>query len=135
MVLTSGRQDDNPPQAILREAFSLLRKATIVNPSKRKGTAFETLVVRWLQDNGFPFAERRALAGSYDKGDIAGVPGIALECKATKAFTPSEFVDEANIEAHNAGVPTGVAIVKRRGKGAGDAYVLMDLETFVELIR
>jgi Holliday junction resolvase len=106
-----------------------------MNPSKRKGTAFETLVVRYLQDHGFPYAERRALAGNADKGDIAGVPGIALECKATKAFTASTFVDEANIEAHNAGVPTGVAIVKRRGKGAGDAYVLMDLETFTELIR
>jgi hypothetical protein len=32
----------------------------MANPSKRKGTQFETDVVRYLVDHGFPFAERRA---------------------------------------------------------------------------
>lgn len=32
-----------------------------MNRSKQKGTAHETAVVRWLQSNGHPNAERRTL--------------------------------------------------------------------------
>ncbi len=52
--------------------------------NKQKGTAFETLVVRWLAENGFPYAERRALAGTHDCGDVTGIPGLVIECKTTK---------------------------------------------------
>jgi hypothetical protein len=50
-----------------------------MNKSKIKGTAYETAVVRHLNDNGFPYAERRALAGNLDKGDIAGIPSVVME--------------------------------------------------------
>lgn len=39
------------------------------NPNKQKGTAAETKVVRYLQAAGLE-AQRRALAGSKDQGDI-----------------------------------------------------------------
>src|SRR4051812_9598235 len=84
------------------------------NRSKAKGTAFETAFVRWLQTKGFPFAERRALRGSRDCGDIAGVAGWVLELKSTQALRP-DFVDEAEREAANAGVPLYAAVMKRRG--------------------
>jgi hypothetical protein len=104
---------------------------TMTNPSKAKGTAFETAVVRFLQGR-WPGVERRALAGNKDKGDIQGIPGWVLECKAVQNITLASFVDEALVEAKNAGVPYGAAVIKRRGKGIGQAYVVMTLEQWVE---
>ena len=106
-----------------------------MNPSKRKGTAFETSVVRYLNDHGYPHAERRALTGNQDRGDIAGIPDFALECKAVQSIALAQFVDEATREANNAGVPYGAAIIKRRQKNVDQAYVVMTLAQFVELIR
>jgi hypothetical protein len=40
--------------------------------NKGKGTAFETLIVRYLQSKGWTHAERRVLQGQADKGDITG---------------------------------------------------------------
>ncbi len=42
-----------------------------MSKSKQKGTAAETAVVKYLKANGFPKAERRALQGNLDKGDIS----------------------------------------------------------------
>ncbi len=103
----------------------------MTNTAKAKGTAFETAVVNFLKTR-WPGVERRALAGNKDKGDIQGIPGWALECKNTAAITLATFVDEALVEARNAGVQFGAAIIKRRGKGVSQAYVVMTLEQWVE---
>lgn len=103
------------------------------NPSKRKGTAWETAVCGYLNERGL-IVERRALAGAKDKGDIAGVPGWALECKAEKTISLAAYVDEANTEAVHAGVPRGAAIVKRRQRGTAQSYVVMDLATFADVL-
>ena len=58
----------------------------MANPSKAKGTAWETAVVDYLRANGHPHAERRALSGNTDRGDIAGVPGVVIECKNAKTM-------------------------------------------------
>lgn len=80
-------------------------------------------------------AERRRLAGQADRGDIAGVPGVAIEAKNTRALDLARAVDEATVEAGNAGVGVGVAWIKRRGKpSAADGYVVMAGETFVALL-
>lgn len=57
----------------------------MTNKPKAIGTAAETAVVRWLNANGWPHAERRALHGAYDRGDITGTPGICWEVKGGKA--------------------------------------------------
>ena len=106
-----------------------------MNPSKAKGTAWESSVVSYLNDNGFPYAERRALQGNLDKGDISGVPGVVIECKAEKAITLSSYMDEVAVETKNAGATLGVAVVKRRNHSVGRSYVVMELETFVRLIH
>ena len=107
----------------------------MTNRSKERGTAFETAVVRYLQEHGFPYAERRALHGTDDRGDIAGVPGVMFECKSVKSITLGEFMNEVAVQTKNAGARLGVAVIKRRQKSTGDAYVVMSLDTFVELIR
>ncbi|HEX3842664.1 MAG TPA: hypothetical protein VHU85_17870 [Acidimicrobiales bacterium] len=105
-----------------------------MSASKRKGTAWETQVVEYLREHGQPYAERRALCGTFDKGDVAGVPGVMLECKNEKTVTLSAYADEVKVETANAGAQIGVAVVKRRNRGPGDAYVVMTLEQFAKMI-
>jgi len=94
-----------------------------VNPSKAKGTRGETAVVNYLRVNGFPTAERRALAGSADRGDILATIGVILEVKAgTSAQTASpalieKWMQQTRTEAVNAGVDIAALIVQRRGIG------------------
>lgn len=105
-----------------------------MSTSRAKGTAFETAVVRYLNEHGFPYAERRALAGTNDKGDITGVPGVMFECKSVKTITLSEFMGEVDAQKANARAQIGVAVIKRRQKPVSRSYVVMDLEQFVELL-
>jgi hypothetical protein len=101
---------------------------------KRKGSAFERDVVGYLREHGFPDAERAYGAGRpEDVGDIAGIPGVTVECKATKSIDLAGFVDEAEHERLNARQPVAVVVVKRRGKSTAQAYVVMDLVTFARL--
>ena len=103
--------------------------------SRAKGTPAETKVVAYLRDNGWPAVERRALAGAKDKGDIAGVPNVAVEVKRCERFQPAAWIKEANTEAANAGVEYGVAWFWIRGKGSpADWGVLMDGATFIRML-
>lgn len=103
--------------------------------AKAKGTAWETLVVRWLQANGWPSVERRALHGSVDKGDIAGLP-VVIECKAHRTYNFGEWVAEAEVEAGNAGVSVGVVWAKRVGKTSpADGYVVMSGATWLQVLE
>jgi hypothetical protein len=104
--------------------------------NKQKGTAFETLIVRYLAEHGFPHAERRALAGVNDLGDITGTPGIVWECKNHKTLSFSEWLQEAETERVNAGADHGIVVAKRRGRGeAGEQYAMLRLDHLVELLK
>lgn len=103
--------------------------------SKDKGTAWETAIVRYLVDSGFPLAERRALAGAFDQGDITGVPAV-IEAKNCRRDELAAWVDEATSEAVNAGVDVGVVWHHRRGKASpGEGFVTMSGAAFVRLLR
>lgn len=109
-----------------------------MNKAKRKGTAAETAVVQALREAGFPYVERRALAGSLDKGDILGIPRWVFEVKAhdTYAGKLAEWLGEVAREVENAGAEHGVVWHKRRGKGsAGDWFVTMSGEQFIRLLQ
>lgn len=110
----------------------------MVNPSKAKGTAAESQVVHYLKAAGWYHAERRALHGNVDKGDVAGIPGCVVEIKDHKVSSLNfgAYVDEANLEKANAKADVGVAWVKRRGKtDPGRWIVAMDGEQFVALLK
>jgi len=103
----------------------------MVNRSKATGTAAESAVVKYLRENGFGNAERRALHGSTDLGDITGIPGVVIEVKAGKAAeTASDglvnaWLAETNIEQRNAKAAAGVLVLKRKGKAtAGDWWAI-----------
>lgn len=106
------------------------------NPSKRKGTSWEGDVAQFLRDNGFGPVERRALAGSNDRGDIAGIPGVVIEAKNCKTITLGAWLDEATREKVNDAADVGVVWIKRRGfTTAGRGYVVMDGWQFVDLLE
>ena len=106
-----------------------------MSAARSTGTWAETAVARFLQANGYPHAERRALAGQADRGDIAGIPGLVIEVKNEKTMRLAEYLDEAHAEARNAGAALAVAWHKRRKKGSpGEWYVTMDGWDFLALL-
>lgn len=106
-----------------------------VSRGKAKGTAWESLVVGYLVSLGWVHAERRALHGTLDRGDVAGLPGVVIECKNEKALSLAGWVDEAEVERANDGAEYGVVWHHRRGKGSpAQGYVTMSGDTFVRLL-
>lgn len=100
-----------------------------MSKAKQKGTAAETAVVRYLQGVGggrcFPHAERRALSGKDDKGDVAGIPGVVIEVKAARRLALAEWKRETLTEMANADAAFGLLVVKRERKPVPqwDAYM------------
>jgi hypothetical protein len=107
----------------------------VSNPSKAKGTAWESLIVDFLRSHHNPDAHRNVQMGAKDIGDIDGYYLHALEAKAEKTITLADYIAQANREAINAGKPFGCAVVKRRMKGVGDGYVVRDVATDVRLLN
>lgn len=105
-----------------------------MSTARKRGTAFESEVVKVLRRT-WPTAERRALSGARDRGDVAGVPRWTIEVKAAQAIDLAGAVDEALTEAANADTPYAVAIIKRRNRRAEDAYAVMPLEMWAEVAQ
>jgi hypothetical protein len=107
-----------------------------VSAAKAKGTAWETAVVNTLRDYLSHRVERRTLSGSKDRGDIAGLPDVVIECKNAAKVDLAGWLDEANTERRNADAMVGAVWFKRRGKSSPrDGYVLLDGDTFMFLLR
>lgn len=111
------------------------------NPSGKKGTEWETAIVKALVAVGRLHCERRRLSGKADRGDIAGIPGIVIEAKNRRTMDLAGAVDEALLEARNdstgvLGVSHGFAWLKRAGKTSPlDGYVVTDGHTFLRLLH
>ncbi|MFF5471065.1 hypothetical protein [Streptomyces achromogenes] len=80
--------------------------------SKARGTQTETMVVRYLLENGFSRAERRALKGAEDQGDVTGIEGVCIEVKGDRSNKVSAWKAETVKEAKNAGVGTYLLVVR-----------------------
>lgn len=107
-----------------------------MSKQRQKGTSFETAVVNWLKTNGFPYAERRALHGTNDKGDITGTGPLVWECKNHKSLSLSEWIIETEEERQNADADYGILVAKRRGYGdPADQYAILPLTRLVALLK
>lgn len=107
-----------------------------MNRSKAKGTSAESAVVQYLQTMGFTHAERRTLNGAYDRGDIAGIPGVVIEVKNCARQELAAWVAEAERERDNDRSNLGVVWHKLRGKAHPSKwFVTMSGEQFVSLLR
>lgn len=112
---------------------------------KQKGTAFETAIVEYLQNQLCDDTiERRALNGTADRGDISGVMfcghRVTLECKNENRMRLAEYVREAETEARNDAAHYYAVIHKKRGVGIssaqtiGQQYVTMPLHILKSMI-
>lgn len=107
-----------------------------MSASKRKGTAAETAIVNYLRAMGFIHAERRALNGTQDRGDIAGIPAVVIEAKNCARQELAAWVGEAELERDNDRASLGVVWHKRRGKSdPGEWFVTMSGQQFATLLR
>ena len=109
--------------------------------AKAAGTRFETAIATYLATElDDDRIERRRLAGSKDRGDIAGLrhhgQRLVLECKDHGGrLTVGPWVEEAHTEAGNDGALCGVVIAKRRGTtNPGSQYVLCTVNDFIALL-
>jgi Holliday junction resolvase len=103
---------------------------------RRKGSAFECQVVSYLRGAGFPQAAKTLAGASADRGDIQGVPGVVLECKAHKALDLAGWLTEARQEAENAALTRFAVIAKRRGiADVAESYAILPLWLLAELLR
>jgi hypothetical protein len=106
-----------------------------MNRSKAKGTAAETAVVGYLQRRGWLHAERRALAGVLDKGDVAGIAGIVLEVKSCREHDLAGWLKEAAVEQRNAGAHVGAVVAKKRGStDPAEWYALLTFQQLCDLL-
>lgn len=127
----------------------------MANPSKRKGTTGETAVSKYLNAHGL-FAERKALAGSDDKGDLriilADGTEVTVEVKAGKqtANFPrgrlNYWKEQTLKESENSGCKAVLVVVRymrrlvdaevwmpnRQWGGISDGWTMMYLNDFVK---
>lgn len=107
-----------------------------MNRPKTRGTAWESAIVTYLRDRGWPHAERRATNGRLDRGDIAGIVGVVIEAKNARTTDLAGWWAEVEAERRHDGARHGVLWLKRRGRTSPAAgWVVMDGHTFVELLR
>jgi len=114
----------------------------MANPNGRKGSKFESDVMRWLREHG-AVAERLIKAGAKDEGDLyvflQGKTYI-LELKNRKRLALPAFWEEARDEAKNYAKarslpfsPPAFVVVKRRNHGIEKSWVIQDLEQWMSL--
>ena len=109
--------------------------------NKRKGASFELDVMKWFRSKGVN-AERLRLSGQKDEGDLVVIVAgktFILELKNTKVLNLPQFWREAVVEAQNyAGArgitpaPLSYVLVKRRSAGIEQAWVVQDLQQWLE---
>lgn len=106
-----------------------------MSATKAKGTRWESAIVAYLKTWSVEAAERRALNGSRDRGDIAGIRKVVVEAKNARTMTLAAWMDEAVTEGRNDDAEVAVVWHHRRGKASpGDGYVTMTGETFMRLL-
>ncbi len=107
----------------------------MTSPQKRKGSAAELAVAKWLRKLGWIHAERSRAGWQDDRGDIDGLPGVCIEVKAEKKIDIPGYLRELEVEMENAKAWTGTVIIKRRGStNVDDWYAVMPAKIWGELM-
>ena len=101
--------------------------------SRRKGAAAELALVRHLQANGFPYAERRG--GGFGGSDVIGTPGITWESKNVAGTRLGVWADQTDAARIASGDTYGVTVVKRAGTtDVGRWHAVMPLDQLLALL-
>lgn len=100
----------------------------MTNRPRARGTAAETAVVRAARVHGFPHAERVALHGAHDVGDLLLCPGVILEIKGGDAarhatdLDVQRWLDDTDRERRNAGAAVAFLVLQRPHVGLTNAH-------------
>ena len=104
-----------------------------VNPQKTKGDGFERVIVGAIEAVGLSAWRTRA-GWTDDRGDIAGLDGVVVECKNHSRLDLGGWIKELAREVSNAGARRGVVIFKRKGTAdPEDQYVLMTVRDWLAM--
>jgi len=113
--------------------------ARTLQNNKAKGAKYERQVCDMLTaELGVP-VERRRLEGQLDRGDVAGIPGLIIECKNERKWGVWQWLREAKAEAehatrHSSSDTLGVVFKRQLGfPDPADSAVIMDVPTFLAL--
>lgn len=112
-----------------------------MSKAKQKGTAAETALVKFLQGQGFPNAERRALGGGgfgEDLGDVTGTSCLTWEVKNVRKYSIPTWMKEAAIEKVNAKADYCPLIIKPFGVGLTSVHqwwAVLPVGELVNLLR
>ena len=99
---------------------------------KHRGYRSQKVAAEWFQQHGWPFAES---TGAGRAGvDVTGMPGLAVEVKARREFSPVAWLRQAAGERR-----LGLPLVVFRPDGFGEASVhkwgvLLSLADATELL-
>ncbi|MGY1896171.1 hypothetical protein [Nocardia gipuzkoensis] len=109
---------------------------------KVKGDAFERVILKYCQPNGFPFAERTRAGYERDGGDIhldpmvGMAPGVIAQCKNVAKPLWSKWVAGLREQIKNARAEVGFIVWKRRGvTDPGEQLAVMPMGEFLVLLR
>lgn len=106
-----------------------------MSAARARGTRAETAFVDWLRRH-YPYVERRALNGSSDRGDVAGIPGVVVEVKAAKRMDLPGWLRELDDEMEHDLSDVGFLAVKPVGKTRGeDYYIVCRPDVIVRLLK
>lgn len=102
--------------------------------SNRKGKQFERDAANYATERlGIEVSRRAALGLPDDEGDLFGIPDATVQCKNTTRIDLAGFVDSAEDQGEAAGTSQRVALIKRRMKPIGDAYVVMTYDRWLDI--
>lgn len=80
---------------------------------KHRGYESQRIVARYLEENGFPYAE--PVGAGRSGTDITGVPGLDIEVKARRGLVLAELMRQLNDRAE-VGL-LGVGVIRLDGQG------------------
>lgn len=101
-----------------RSALTGVEGLVMTQSRKHRGYRSQSVVAAWFAAHGWPFAESTGAGRSGS--DVTGVPGLMVEVKARRAFSPLAWLRQTTKEAeqHN-----GLPFVVFRCDGQGEANV------------
>lgn len=103
---------------------------------KERGRETERLVAAYLRDHGWPYAE--PVGAGRPGADITGLPGVAIEIKATKGCKPLEWMAQAHRHALAIGAAVPFTVWRADGLGPASVYawpVVTELSVMAGLLR
>lgn len=104
---------------------------------REKGKRGERELASLLKDYGYDCRRGQQYCGSNGDADVAGLPGIHIECKRVERLSLDDAIQQAVNNAQEKKIPFGEeihpSVFHRRNRGTW--LVTMRLEDWMELYR